>query len=556
MTGGDGGGGAPDGERDGARPPVLPLLDDPEFVLNPATDPGAAALGATGAEASIDIPWPVLLRRRVQTRAENSPRYQWWVLWALLAGLLSLNITFTVFVVALAQVSRDLHTNLSVLTWTSTGPLLAFGLAAPLLGKVGDLFGHRRLYMFGLLGAMASAVLTATAPDAGVLLFARALDGIQGAATGTASMAIILRMFEPSDRVKAMGWWSMVGAGGPVIGVSVGSVVIEAFGWRALFWGQLGLLVVSMVVVALVLPAHGRHSIEEAGSEPPPNRWQAIDWVGSWSLSLAVAGAMLALSVGPEAGWGSPGVWVPGVVAVAAGAVFFHRERTAAHPLIPPEYFRRRNFTLPMGARAFGNFAYFGGFFLFPLLLELVYGWKEAAVGLITIARPLMFSISAPVAGYVTPRLGERAVATFGCASVAASMVLFGTTGSTISVVLLVVALALSGLGMGVASPSMSATQANEVDPSEFGVMSAAQLLALQVGEVVGIQLSVTVLETRAHTRNLTAATGTRLLPAFHAAFFTGALVAVAATACAAFIRNMDRGPDGPSPAARVPARP
>ncbi len=520
-----------------------PLLDDPEVVLNAATDPGGAALGATGVEASVELPWPAMIRHRVQVRAQASPRYQWWVLAALLAGLLSLNITFTVFVVALSQVSHDLHTNLSVLTWTSTGPLLAFGLAAPLLGKVGDLFGHRRLYMFGLLGAMLSAVLTATAPNVGVLLFARALDGVQGAATGTASMAIILRMFAPEDRVKAMGWWSMVGAGGPVIGVSLGSVVIGAFGWRALFWGQLVMLAVSMVVVALVLPAHGRHSMEEAGTEPAPNRWQAIDWVGSWSLSLAVAGAMLALSVGPVAGWESPGVVVPAVLALVSAGVFVWRERTAAAPLIPVIYFQRRNFTLPMGARAFGNFAYFGGFFLFPLLLELVYGWKEAAVGLITIARPLMFSVSAPVAGYVTPRLGERAVATFGLSAVAASMLLFGLSGTAISVVLLVVALSLSGLGMGVASPALSATQANEVDPAEFGVMSAAQLLALQVGEVVGIQVSVTVLETHAHRHGLTAASGTSLLPSFRLAFFVGALVAVGAAVCAAFIKNMARQP-------------
>jgi MFS family permease len=101
----------------------------------------------------------------VSAWAVRSPRYQWWALVALLAGLLSLNITFTVFVVALPTVKADFNTNFSVLAWASTGPLLAFGVAAPFFGKAGDLFGHRRLYQFGLLGAMVSAVLTATAPD-------------------------------------------------------------------------------------------------------------------------------------------------------------------------------------------------------------------------------------------------------------------------------------------------------------------------------------------------------------------------------------------------------
>ena len=185
-------------------------------------------------------------------------------------------------------VKADFHTNLSVLAWVSTGPLLAFGVAAPFFGKVGDLFGHRRLYQFGLLGAMVSAVLTALAPDVGLLLFARALDGVQGAATGTASMAIILELFDREDRVKALGWWSLVGAGGPVLGVTLGSPVIQYFGWRTLFWGQLVLLVVASVVVAVLLPTSaapegGRRAraAERAGARASGRAWTG--WAaGAW----------------------------------------------------------------------------------------------------------------------------------------------------------------------------------------------------------------------------------------------------------------------------------
>ncbi len=230
-------------------------------------------MGTLG-DGSVETNWFVLLHRRVSARAVRSPRYQWWALVALLAGLLSLNITFTVFVVALPTVKADFHTNFSVLAWASTGPLLAFGVAAPFFGKAGDLFGHRRLYQFGLLGAMVSAILTATAPDVGMLLFARALDGVQGAATGTASMAIILELFTPADRVKALGWWSLVGAGGPVLGVTLGSPVIQFFGWRTLFWGQLVLLIIASVVVAVLLPS-GRRARALAGAGL--GAWHPVD---------------------------------------------------------------------------------------------------------------------------------------------------------------------------------------------------------------------------------------------------------------------------------------
>ena len=132
-----------------------------DVLLDPNFDPGGGAMGTMGADGSVETNWFSLLHRRVTDRAVRSPRYQWWALVALLAGLLSLNITFTVFVVALPTVKADFNTNFSVLAWASTGPLLAFGVAAPFFGKAGDLFGHRRLYQFGLLGAMVSAILTA-----------------------------------------------------------------------------------------------------------------------------------------------------------------------------------------------------------------------------------------------------------------------------------------------------------------------------------------------------------------------------------------------------------
>lgn len=530
-------------------------IGDPSVALDPVADPGGAAFGTTGAEASVDLRWPAMLGHRVRSRAEASPRHRWWVLLALLAGLLALNFTFTVFVVALPTVKREFHTDFSVLTWVSTGPLLAFGLAAPIFGKAGDLFGYRRLYLWGLAGAMGAAALTALAPNVSVLVVARSLDGVEGAATGTASMALILRMFPPEDRVKAMGWWSMVGAGGPVIGVTVGSPIIEYFGWRSLFWVQLVLIVVSFMVVALVLPSHGQRSLgtTAAGGEQRGDRGRdRLDWVGSWSLSGAVTGAMLVLSLGPVTGWTSAVVVLSGVIGIVAMALFVHRERTGANPLIPPQYFRRRNFVFPMGTQACVNFAYFGAFFLFPLMMEEVYHWSVTEVGVVSIARPLVFSLCSPVAGYATVRVGERSSAVVGAAAVVASMVIFASLGGSPNMGLIVLALGLAGLGMGVSSPATSSVQASVVEPGRFGVVSAAQQLASQVGEVAGIQVLITVQESLARRGSgrgsSVGSAGTRhaaLLVTFHDAFWSGAGVAAGAVVCAACIHRLARGGAG-----------
>jgi MFS family permease len=529
-----------------------------DVLLDPTFDPGGGAMGTMGADGSVETNWFALLHRRVTDRAVRSPRYQWWALVALLAGLLSLNITFTVFVVALPTVKADFHTNFSVLAWASTGPLLAFGVAAPFFGKAGDLFGHRRLYQFGLLGAMVSAILTATAPDVGMLLFARALDGVQGAATGTASMAIILELFSRQDRVKALGWWSLVGAGGPVLGVTLGSPVIQFFGWRTLFWGQLVLLVIASVVVALLLPSDKRVRRGEvaaegiaAGGAADGRRsrrlrrsgvWDGMDWVGIWSLAGSVTSAMLVLSVGPIVGWTAPATIICGVVAAVLAVVFVRQQMTFATPLVPTTYWHRRNFMFPMGTKAFASFAYFGGFFLFPLLMEQVYGYSVSQVGFISVARPLVFAISAPVAGYMTVRTGERTATLFGAASLFLSMILFATLSASAGLVIILVALALSGLGMGVSNPATSATMSNELQESEYGVMSAAQLLAAQVGEVAGIQAVLTIQESIARRSGLgNVHHSTALLHSFSVAFWVGAGAAALAVVCGLFIRSMPR---------------
>jgi MFS family permease len=533
-----------------------PPPDRRDLLLDPLADPGGAALGASGAEASVDPRWPVLLRQRVAARAERSPRYRWWSLAALLAGLLSLNITFTVFVVALPTVRGDFHTNFSVLTWASTGPLLAFGVAAPFFGKAGDLFGHRRLYLFGLVGAMVSAVVTATAPDVGVLLVGRALDGVQGAATGTASMALILQLFDREERVKALGWWTLVGAGGPVLGVTLGSPVIQYLGWRDLFWGQLVLLVIAALVVALLLPsprrAHVGETVEAGGAlsgaagrlaRPVRNAWEGMDWVGSWSLAGTVTAAMLVLSIGPIDGWESVGVILCAIAAVLLAGLFVWRELTFATPLIPTRYWRRRNFMFPLGMQGFSSFAYFGGFFLFPLLMEQVYGYSVSEVGFVSVARPLVFAISSPIAGYMAVRTGERSATVVGATAVLASMLVFATLGPTSGLGIMVLALALSGLGMGVALPSTASTMANQVDVAEYGVMSAAQLMATQVGEVAGIQVVLTLQESLARHAGLeNVHHSTRLLHSFQVGFWVAAVMAAAGVACATFMRPLARG--------------
>ena len=287
--------------------------------------------------------------------------------------------------------------------------------------------------------------------------------------------------------------------------------MIQYFGWRDLFWGQLVLLVIAAAVVALhpALPAGGPTcgpDVEPAvGTEGAGASGTGMDWVGSWSLAGSGDGGH-ARAEHRARSWGGPrsASIGSGPAAVALGGCVHLAGTTFATPLIPTKYWRRRNFMFPMGMRGFSNFAYFGGFFLFPLLMEQVYGYSVSQVGFVSVARPLVFALSAPIAGYMTVRTG-RALRPLpaGASSVLVSMVLFATLRPS----------------PGSASfwspwPCRASAWEWRCRPprppwptrwrrAEYGVMSAAQLMATQVGEVAGIQVVLTLQESIARHAGL-----------------------------------------------------
>lgn len=446
-----------------------------------------------------------------------SPRNRWWLLATILFGLFSSNVNFTVFNVALVDIARNLHTTESTLTWAITAPLLVVGVAAPILGKLGDLYGHRRLYLVGLVLSLVCAALTAGAWNAGSLIVARLFSGLGAACLTASSWSLLFRVFGPAERTKVLGWWSLIGAGGPVIGVAIGGPVVQYFGWRWIFVAQ-----VPLILVAL---AANRRGLPE--TEPAPG--ETLDVAGAILLAVAVGALLMALNQG-SGGWSRPQVFAAAALSLVGFATFGLVERRARTPIFPLEWLSRRNFTLPCLAGMAMNFAYMGGFFLTPLFLERGLHYSVGSAGLLQIARPLLFAISAPAAGYLASRTGERPAAISGAALMIFSMIVFATLQPGASVVVIVAALGLSGLSNGVAMPPISALVANSAEVRHMGSASAALQVANQVGVVAGIQLMQTVQASREHVAGV--------VGSFQEAYVAGALVAVVAVVATLFIRG------------------
>src|SRR5947209_8700471 len=216
------------------------------------------AIEAPGAEEVAVLPWPSLFRHRLVRRVESSDRYRWWVLWTVLAGLFSVGLTITILAVSLPRIAADLHSDTTTLTWVITGPLLAFGVVGPLLGKAGDIWGQKRMFILSLCAATVFAALTAVAWNAGSLIAFRVLGAGEGAAVGPASMALIMLVFPREDRVKAMGWWSLVGAGAPVLGVVAGGPIVQHVAWGLIYGAHVACTLAALALAVIVLPGRER----------------------------------------------------------------------------------------------------------------------------------------------------------------------------------------------------------------------------------------------------------------------------------------------------------
>jgi predicted MFS family arabinose efflux permease len=256
---------------------------------------------------------------------------------------------------------------------------------------------------------------------------------------------------------------------------------------------------------------------------------------------------LFGLNRGPVWGWDHPGVIAAFVASPLALGAFITMERHAPFPLMPLSWFARRNFSVPIAVQFFLNFAYMGSFILTPLFLDEAFGYGETRIGLLTIARPLSFSLSAPAAGYLAVRLGERTAAIAGTLFVCTSAIVWQTVEPGSPSVAIMAALALAGVGLGVALPSMAASVANAVEDEHLGIAGAAQQLISQVGVVAGIQIAQTVQAARESEAGVVAS--------FHEAYLLAGVVAALGLITAVFVRRTPRAPHVDLAASDVPQR-
>jgi len=405
-------------------------------------------------------------------RAQRSP---WLVVAVVLTGAFAVGINFTILAVSRPVIAKDLGVDAATFVWLISGPILANALVTTAAGRLGDLHGHRRLYLWGMVASAVFAALSVVAWDGPSLVAFRVLGAIAGAAAGPSSMAIINLSVEPAKRSRALGYWSLVGAGAPVVGLIVGGPLVDAFGWRSVFAIQAPLVAIAVAIAWRLLP------------ETPRAATASFDVVGNLVLAAAVVAVLVAAERGRA--WGPAGIAACLSVAAAAVAAFVVIERRVSHPLIPLRYFGRRGFVAPIVVLLFAQFGYMGGFILAPRLLVELGHRTATATSQLLIPRPLTFAVAGVAAGYLVARIGVRVIAAVGTALVAASLVAMSLVSTDLSIPLVLAAIAVSGLGMGAVQPALSTTVANAVDDVDLGVAGATIQMVAQIATSLGMNL-------------------------------------------------------------------
>jgi EmrB/QacA subfamily drug resistance transporter len=449
-------------------------------------------------------------------------RTRWYALIVLCGGSLMIVLDTTIVNVALPSIRADLGFSQSSLAWVVNAYLLTFGGCLLLGGRLGDLFGQRRLFLAGITLFTLASLCCGLAGSQQFLVTARAVQGVGGAIASAVSLSLTMTLFtEPAERAKAMGVFGFVASGGGSIGVLLGGVLTGSLNWHWIFLVNLPIGVAVVVLSLRLLPA--------GGGQAATTR---LDAGGAVTVTASLMLAVYAIVNGNQAGWTSARTL--GFLAAAAAllAVFLIVESRVAAPLMPLGLFRRRNLATANVVGVMWAAAMFAWFFLSALYLQLVLGYSPLRVGLAFLpANLLMGALSIGVSARLVMRYGIRRPLAAGLLVAATGLVLFARApvgGSFVTDVL--PSMLLLGLGAGIAFNPVLLAAMSDVEPQDAGLASGVVNTSFMMGGALGLAVLASLSASRSQSL---LADGHSPLAAlaggYHVAFLVGAMFAAGA---------------------------
>lgn len=406
-------------------------------------------------------------------------RKRWLALLVLCLGELMIVLDTTIVNVALPSIQADLHFSETALVWVVNAYMLTFGGFLLLGGRLGDLFGHRRLFLLGIVLFTAASLACGLANSQALLVVARAVQGLGGAVVSAVALSLIMNLFtEPADRAKAMGVYGFVCAGGGSIGVLLGGLLTGAFSWHWIFLVNLPIGAVVYALCVALLP-----------DTRPQAAGQKLDVGGAITITLALMLAVYAIVGGNEAGWLSLQTLGLLGAALLLLVAFLAIESRVRQPLVPLGLFRLRSVAISNVVGVLWAAAMFAWFFISALYMQLVLGYTPMQVGLAFLPSNLiMAGFSLGLSASIVLRFGLRLPIAVGLLLAAAGLALFARAPVDGAFVVDVLpGMLLLGLGAGMALNPVLLAAMSDVGPEESGLASGVVNTAFMMGGALGL---------------------------------------------------------------------
>jgi EmrB/QacA subfamily drug resistance transporter len=456
-------------------------------------------------------------------------RTRWLALLVVCLGDLMIVLDVTIVGVALPSIRQDLGFSETSLAWVVNAYLLTFGGFLLLGGRLGDLFGHRRLFIIGIGLFTAASLACGLANSQGALIGARAIQGLGGAVVSAVALSLIVTLFtEPGERAKAMGVFGFVASGGGSIGVLAGGVITDALAWNWIFLVNVPIGIAVVALSLFILPG-GR------GFAPSTR----LDVAGAVTVTASIMVAVYAIVNGNEVGWTTARtLGLLGVAAVLMG-IFVLIEARVQAPLMPLRLFRLRNLDIANGVGILWAASMFAWFFLSALYLQLVLGYSPLEVGLAFLPGNLIMGIlSVGISARLVMRYGIRKPLGVGLGLAALGLLLFARAPVDGNFVVDVLpSMVLLGIGAGIAFNPVLLAAMGDVPQEEAGLASGVVNTAFMLGGALGLAVLASLAASR--TETLTASGSSELealAGGYHVAFLVGAIFAATAAALGAFL--------------------
>ena len=396
----------------------------------------------------------------------------------LLLGMFLASLDSTIVATALPTITGDLG-GLNHLSWVITAYLLASTVSTPLYGKLGDLFGRKLLYQLSIATFLVGTVLCGLAQSMVQLIAFRGIQGLGAGGLIVLAMAIMAEIVPPRERGRYQGWFGATFGASSVLGPLLGGLLTDRLDWRWVFWVNVPVALVAMVLTAVVVPAGERH-------ERP-----TVDYLGAVLVTAASTAVVLVTTWGgAEYEWGSTMIIGLSVASVAMIVALVAVERRAPEPMLPVHLLRMRAVSLMSSVSLVIGFMFSATLAFLPLFLQVVNGVSPTASGLTLMPVMAGMIVSSTFSGRLITRTGRyRIYPIIGCVVQGVALLLLGTMGAGTSQLTVSAYMVLVGLGFGLTlQVTILATQ-NAVEARELGAATALVSFTRSIGSSIGVAL-------------------------------------------------------------------